>query len=82
MTFDEWIKFGFEQGFCSPPVCATHDGVPSSRVEDEEWEDGMDGCQHIVRLYEDTPHRKAVEANSFPVVYRANELGWEINQPH
>lgn len=80
MGFDEWIRFGFEQGFCSPPVCATHDGIPTSRVEDEETEEGIDGCWHVVRLYDDVAHRKAVEANSFAVTYRLTELGWKVTQ--
>lgn len=82
MTFDEWVRMGFELGFCSPPVCGIHDGIPSSALEDEEFEGGLDPCMHIVRLYEDTPHRKAVEANDTGVHYRAVELGWKINQPH
>ena len=44
MRFDEWLQYGYEQGFCSPPVCASHDGIPSSLVEDEEWEEGLDPC--------------------------------------
>ena len=38
MTFDEWIKLGYDEGFCSPPVCSTHDGVPTTATEDEEWD--------------------------------------------
>jgi hypothetical protein len=80
MGYDEWIEYGFEQGFCSPPVCATHDGIPTSRVEDEEADDGIDGCWWVVRLYDDAAHRKAIEENIFTVTYRLTELGWKATQ--
>jgi hypothetical protein len=76
MTFDEWIKFGYDMGYCSPPVCSTHDGVPSTALEDEIWEQGDDACLHVVRLYNGIEEKKSVEANFSPTVWRAEELGW------
>ena len=76
MTFDEWIKLGYDEGFCSPPVCSTHDGVPTTATEDEEWEDGEDPCMHIVRLYSGLEEKKSVEANHSPTEWRAANLGW------
>ena len=76
MTFDEWIKYGWDKGYCSVPVCSTHDGVPTTATEDEDWENGDDACLHVVRLYEDIAHGKAVSANSFAVQMRERELGW------
>jgi hypothetical protein len=37
-------------GYCTRPVCATHDGLPSTDEEDAEWEDGYDPCVAAVRL--------------------------------
>jgi hypothetical protein len=76
MTFDEWIKYGYDEGFCSPPVCATHDGIPATASEDEEFDEGNDPCIHGVRLYSDLQMKNGCEANSAPAVWRATELGW------
>ncbi len=48
----EWLRLGVERGWCSEPVCVTHDGMPSTPEEDERWEDGGDPCVPGVRLYE------------------------------
>jgi len=50
MDVYDWVKLGEEKGFCSPAVCATHDGIPGVGNEEAEWEEGHDPCQHIVRL--------------------------------
>jgi hypothetical protein len=50
MNFDEWLKYGIENGFCSGVVCATHDGVPTHETEDRAWDEGSDPCATIVRL--------------------------------
>jgi len=53
LTFDEWLTYGVGKGYCSAPVCNTHDGLPSSEEEDAQWEDGGDPCVPAVRLYVD-----------------------------
>ena len=77
MTFDEWLKHGYDKGFCSPPVCVTHDGIPTTALEDEEFDEGYDPCFHGVRLYDDLQMRNGCEANSSQAVWRAIELGWQ-----
>ena len=62
---------GLAQGWCSPPVCATHDGVPTTASEDEEDEP----CVHVLRLYRDEDERLKVEENCSPAVWR--KQGWE-----
>jgi hypothetical protein len=76
MTFDEWLKFGYQQGFCSPPVCWFHDGLPTSVFEDDEVDAEGETCLHIIRLYEDQEMKRAVEANHAAAVWRAKNLGW------
>ena len=76
MTFDEWVKFGYEQGWVSPPVCQTHDGIPFSAEESEQFETD-DPCIHIMRLYEDAEQKAAVEAEHGPSVWRATNQGWD-----
>jgi len=68
--FDTWLRIGIEQGWCGPAVCATHDGTPTSEIEDTEFEDGADPCLHILRLYPDDITRKQVERNHAPSVWR------------
>lgn len=70
MSFDEWMSIGIARGWCGPPVCYTHDGLPTAFAEDEEFEEGSDPCLHIIRLYEDEEHRAAVEEAHSPSQWR------------
>ncbi|MFZ9715859.1 MAG: hypothetical protein ACO3CH_00180 [Ilumatobacteraceae bacterium] len=70
IDFDEWIAIGISKGWCGPPVCYTHDGLPTTAAEDEEFEDGSDPCMHIIRLYEDGAHQQAVADNHSPTTWR------------
>jgi hypothetical protein len=71
MTFNEWIAQGIKAGWIGPAVCYTHDGLPLSESEDEEFQEG-DPCIHILRLYEDADHKEAVETYHSPSVWRQN----------
>jgi len=70
ITFDEWITYGIEKGWCGPPVCYTHDGLPMSEQEYAEFDEGQDPCTHIVRMYEDIDMKKEVEDNHSPSQWR------------
>jgi len=51
MTFDEWLEYGEEHGYCSEQFCNTHDLVPMHESEQKAWEEyGEDPCAHMVRL--------------------------------
>lgn len=50
-----WLNQGIEAGFCSPPVCSTHDGLPLTDEEDAEFEEGFDPCVQAVRIWEENP---------------------------
>ena len=69
MNFDHWLQFGIKQGFCGPPVCSTHDGIPTSEEEDLEWEE-YDPCIPVIRPYTGPEHRAAVEENHLPSKWR------------
>jgi len=69
MDFNEWIAIGIKENFCGPPVCSTHDGIPSSHEEDELWEK-EDPCIHIIRPYIDLEHKQAIESNHSPSTWR------------
>ena len=75
MTFEEWIKFGFDQGWCGPDVCETHDGLPLTEAQAEEFETS-DPCIYIVRLYDSPEIKAAVEAAHSPSKWRASNQGW------
>lgn len=75
MTFEEWLKIGFDAGFCGPVVCSTHDGIPTSPDEDHEFNEGYDPCVHMIRVYEDVNTKTAVEENHAPSVWRASNAG-------
>lgn len=76
MDFDTWMKIGYDSGWCSPPVCQTHDGTPMTASEDEDMIEGNDVCVHIVRLYESADQKKGCEANHPPAVWRATNRDW------
>lgn len=52
MTFEEWLLVGITEGWVSPPVCTTHEGLPTMPEEDEAWEDGWDPCMFGLRIWE------------------------------
>lgn len=76
MTFDEWLRFGYDSGFCSPPCCHSHDGVPMTAAEEETYDYDGEVCVHVVRLFEDLATKKAAEANHPPSIWRALNIGW------
>lgn len=78
MTFDEWVKIGYDLGYCGPPCCATHDMIPVTALEDEQLDWGDDVCVHVVRLYDDLHTKKSVEAYHDATNWRARELGWDL----
>jgi len=69
MDFHEWIRIGNDNGWCGPVLCYTHDGLPTSQEEDEEFSEG-DPCIHIARFYDSAELKTAVEDNHAPSVWR------------
>lgn len=49
--FFTWLRQGIDNGWCSEPLCETHDGVPMTDVEDELFDNGVDVCINVIRLY-------------------------------
>ena len=69
--FDSWLRIGISMDFCGPPVCSTHDGIPTSAEEDLEWESTADEpCHHVIRPYRSTAHKLAIEDNHSPSQWR------------
>ena len=74
---EAWLKYGWEKGWCGPPVCYACDGVPMTAEEDNSWGEGYDTCLHILRLYEAAEDARAVSENHSPTQWRASNRGWE-----
>ncbi len=70
LTFQEWMTYGIEKGWCGPPVCYTHDGLPMSEQEYAEFDEGQDPCTHVVRMYDDIEMKKSIEDNHSPSQWR------------
>ena len=68
--FDEWMAEGIKQGFCGPPVCAVHDGDPTTEAEDMALWDGGEPCYHVVRMYDTSEVKALVEENHPPSMWR------------
>jgi len=75
VTFDEWIKYGYDQNWCGPPVCETHDGTPLSESEEAAMGEGDDICFHVVRLYDSPEMKQLVEEFHSPSQWRASNRG-------
>lgn len=51
--FEIWIENGVTRGWISPPFCNTHEGDTYMTDEEmQEWEDGGDPCQVVVKILE------------------------------
>ncbi len=71
MEASEWIQIGIDNGWCGPPVCYPHDGLPMSEGEEEEsFFGGEDPCIHIIRMYETKDRKEAVEDYHAPSNWR------------
>lgn len=72
MTYDEWLRYGLDNGYCGAPVCITHDGYPTTEEEDDLYADGDDVCLFLMRPYgpDNEETRLAVEENHPPSVWR------------
>jgi hypothetical protein len=69
MTYDQWLELGINNSWCGPPVCYTHDGLPTTEDEDLEF-DELDPCIHIIRLYEDHDHAQQIHDNHSATQWR------------
>ena len=52
LTFQDWLDYGIEKGYCDEPHCYVHTGTPLTEFECTVWHMGMDFCVNAVRLRE------------------------------
>jgi hypothetical protein len=70
IDWHEWVKLGIDKGWIGPPCCYSHDALPTTAEEDDEFFEGGDPCIHILRLYDNEEHRALVEENHSPSEWR------------
>lgn len=70
VSFDEWMKIGITEGYTGAPICSTHDGIPMTPEEEQEFEEGGDPCVHVLRLYESLEDKASIEENHSPSIWR------------
>lgn len=75
IDFDTWMELGLRRGFVGPPICYTHDGVPTTAQEDTLMGEGEDPCIHVIRPYRSEEERNNVEANHAPTIWRNPLVG-------
>ena len=78
LEFEEWAKYGWEHGWCSPPLCQTCDGLPMTLQEELALETGEELCMHILRLYQSSEDRMDAESTHAPSQWRASNRGWSV----
>lgn len=69
LSYEQWRAYGQRQGWVGPGICYTHDGLPLSADEEDEFETG-DPCIYIMRIYNDIEHKLAVEVEHSPSQWR------------
>jgi len=52
LTFEDWVTTGIENGWCSEPVCETHEGLPLTPGEETFFDLGNDPCVFAVRIWD------------------------------
>jgi hypothetical protein len=51
--FEIWLENGIERGWVTEPFCNTHEGDPyMNEQEQQEWEEGGDPCQVVIKILE------------------------------
>lgn len=74
MNIDQWLQYGYKNGWCTAPLCITHDGLPTSETEDHQLEQD-DICIAIIRLCDDHQHQTQITDNHTASQWRAHNLG-------
>lgn len=69
--FYEWMKEGISKKYCGPPICYTHDGLPMTEQEENDWSFGDDPCINIIRLYESVEQADEIIERDSPTQWRA-----------
>ncbi len=47
----KWLNEGVSEGWVSDVACAVHDGIPHTDEEDAMWDEGLDPCEPVLRVW-------------------------------
>lgn len=75
MTLEEWIDYGIKNGWCTAPICYTHEGLPVNEREEKDFEEGFDPCVVIMRMTENADEQKEIENYSEWVAAARHQRG-------
>jgi hypothetical protein len=53
LSLAEWLTYGRGKGWISPIVCETHNGLPISPDEAQQFDNQDDPCIFAIRFYTD-----------------------------
>lgn len=51
--YETWIAIGVGHGWVSKPTCSTHEVMPHTPEEEADWDEGLDPCIPVVRIWTD-----------------------------
>jgi len=52
LDFNEWMQYGYQQGWISDVFCDTHEGPPLNDEQMQEFDDGGDPCVFCIKVLE------------------------------
>lgn len=60
---ETWLAYGIQHRYITPVFCATHDSLPLTALEWDQFDDGDDPCLAVVRIIDDE-RRVALEVGN------------------
>lgn len=51
-TYEEWVRYGVDNGWVGSPRCIHHDGMDTTEDEESEMEEGHDPCIVMMRVWD------------------------------
>lgn len=73
-NYYDWVRLSITKGWCGPPICLTHDGIPTTPEQDSQLDEGHDPCINMIRIYEDPLEQLLVEDNHQETVWRKSNF--------
>ena len=79
VTFEEWILYGIEHGYCEDVSCYTHNGFTLTEEENNEFDEGGDPCVPVVRVWVEADQQEQRATGTNDLMRVAKELCVELN---
>ena len=62
--FFTWMQHGIDMKWVVLAPCTTHEGIPMTTAEEEEFEQGHDPCIAVLRICEPEQHDNITQETS------------------